>query len=167
MWLAENEGGIWLATESSLLKKMHLWIQPRQESLKNSHVNTDQFTHKCKQVHKWKASCKFKFNSFYINVTTSNYILMTIANIFLIHIFMDLYYIYLKQGTFVWIRNVFVKLIFVYGFILHLYITISNCVCIEIFLWEESNLYINHKIHLWILLCAFIINETVLIWPHM
>ena len=39
MWLAENEGGIWLATESSLLKKMHLWIQPRQESLKNSHIN--------------------------------------------------------------------------------------------------------------------------------
>ena len=56
MWLAENEGGIWLATESSLLKKMHLWIQRRQES------------------HKWKASCKFKFNSLHINVTTSKYI---------------------------------------------------------------------------------------------
>ena len=61
-----------------------------------------------------------------------------------------------------WIRNVFVKLIFVYGFILHLYIPISIYVCIEMYLWEESNLYINHKIHLWILLCAFIINETVL-----
>ena len=47
---------------------------------------------------------------------------------------MDLYYIYLQQGTFVWIRNVFVKLIFVYGFNLHLYIPISICVCIEIYL---------------------------------
>ena len=33
---------------------------------------------------------------------------------------------------------------------------------IEMYFWEERNLYINHKIHLWILHCAFIINETVL-----
>ena len=72
-----------------------------KRSLKNPHLNANEFTHKCKQVHKWKASCKFKFNSLYINVTTSKYILMKIANIFLIHIFMDLYYIYLKQGTYV------------------------------------------------------------------
>ena len=119
--LAENEGGIWLATESSLLKKMHLWIQPRQESLKNPDINTDQFTHKCKQVHKWKASCKFKFNSSYINVTTSKYILMKIANILWIHILMDLYYIYLKQDTFVcgsemclWNLFLFMDLFYIY-----------------------------------------------------
>ena len=62
----------------------------------------------------------------------------------------------------VWIRNVCVKLTFAYGFILQLYLPISICVCIEMFLWEESNLYKNYKIHLLILLRAFIINETVL-----
>ena len=62
----------------------------------------------------------------------------------------------------VWIRNVCVKLTFAYGFILQLYLLISICVCIEMYWWEESNLYKNDKIHLLILLCAFIINETVL-----
>ena len=66
---------------------------------------------------------------------------MKIANVFFIYIFMDLFYIYFKQDTFVCGSEMFVKLSFVYGFILHLYMPISICVCIEMYLWEESNSY--------------------------
>ena len=56
---------------------------------------------------------------------------MKIAKEKLINIFMDLFK---TRHICVWIRNVFVKLIFVYGIILHLYIPISICVCIEMYL---------------------------------
>ena len=43
---------------------------------------------------------------------------------------------------------------------LHLYILKTFCVRTEIYLCVESHLYINHKTHLWVFLCAFIISET-------
>ena len=52
---------------------------------------------------------------------------------------MDSYYIYLKQDTFAC-----GSYIFVHGFFLQVQISISICVCIEMYLWEESNLYLNH-----------------------
>ena len=59
-----------------------------------------------------------------------------------------------------WIGNVFVNYFLIYGLILHLHMTVSICVCIEMYLWEESHLYMNHKIQVWILLCAFINIDT-------
>ena len=53
-----------------------------------------------------------------------------------------------------------------YGFISHLYIPISICVCIEMILWEESNLYINHNIQY---ICeSFSVHLLLmrLFWPH-
>ena len=74
---------------------------------------------------------------------------------------MDLYYIYIKQETFVCGSEMCLWIIFlIYGLILHLHMTVSICVCIEMYLWEESHLYMNHKIQVWILLCAFINIDT-------
>ena len=87
---------------------------------------------------------------------------MKIANIFKIHLFMDLHNIYLKQDTFVcgsemWSWNLFLFMdLFYISTYWFPFVCALKCIC------EKSHLgpYINHKIHLWILLCAFIINET-------
>ena len=75
---------------------------------------------------------------------------------------MDLYYIYFKQDTFVCGSEMCLWNLFLFMDLFYIYTCRYPFVCIEMYLWEESNLYINHKIHLWVLLCAFIINETVL-----
>ena len=90
-WLKTREVSDWL--QSSLLKKMHLWIQPHQESLKNPHINTDPPTDSDTNTNKFTNEKRLVNSSLslYINVTTSiiihyhplsNTFLMKIANIF-------------------------------------------------------------------------------------
>ncbi len=69
-----KEGKIWLTTNNSFLKKMHLWLWSHQGSLINP-------THKCIKVHKPQAVCERRFNSLCINVTTYMF-LMKIASSF-------------------------------------------------------------------------------------
>ena len=71
---------------------------------------------------------KKKFNSLYINVTTSKYIVMKIANIFLINIFMDLYYIYSKQVTFVCGSEMFMDLFYIYTY-RYPFVCALKCIC--------------------------------------
>lgn len=58
-------------------------------------------THKCSEVHTWRAGGKCRLNSSPISVTTSKYVLMKIAGYFSIHILVDFYYKYVDSFKFI------------------------------------------------------------------
>ena len=71
MWLAEEEGDIWLATYIPLVEKMHLWIGSRQGSLKKIHTQMRRglqnksiciWMYQHPHMFWWKLQILFKYN---------------------------------------------------------------------------------------------------------